>query len=73
MIRPLAALAVLALATGAPLAQEATPAAEPEIVVDPMATLNTTPRQANMLTGFYATQAVIDLCAVAIEPQIAEG
>lgn len=73
MIRPLAALAVLALMSGASVAQEAAPAAAPEIVVDPAATLNTTPKQANMLTGFYATQAVIELCAVVIEPTIAEG
>ena len=73
MIRPLAALAVLALISGASVAQEAAPAAAPEIVVDPAATINTTPKQANMLTGFYATQAVIELCSVAIEPAIAEG
>ncbi len=76
MIRPLAALAVLAFLSGAAAAQEAAPAAAPaapDIVVDPAATLNTTPKQANMLTGFYATQAVIELCAVAIEPNITEG
>jgi hypothetical protein len=73
MIRPFAALAVLALTLGASVAQEAAPAAAPEIVIDPAATLNTSPKQANMLTGFYATQAVIELCAVAIEPKIAEG
>ena len=75
MIRPFAALAVLALTIGAAAAQEAAPAAPaaPDIVVDPAATLNTTPKQANMLTGFYATQAVIEICAVAIEPNIAEG
>ena len=74
MIRPLAALAALALTLGAPLAQEAAaPAAAPEIVIDPAATIDNTPKQANMLTGFYATQAVIELCSVAIEPAIAEG
>ena len=75
MIRLLAASAALALALGAAAAQDAAPAApaQPEIVVDPAATLNTSPKQANMLTGFYATQAVIELCAVAIEPNIAEG
>lgn len=72
MIRPFAALAVLALTLGAAVAQEAAPAAT-DIVIDPAATLNTTPKQANMLTGFYATQAVIELCAVAIEPNILEG
>jgi hypothetical protein len=73
MIRPLAALAVLALISGAATAQEAAPTTAPEIVVDPAASIDTTPKQANMLTGFYATQAVIELCSVAIEPNIAEG
>lgn len=73
MIRPFAALAVLALMSGAAVAQEAAPAPATDVVVDPAATLNTTPKQANMLTGFYATQAVIEICAVAIEPNIAEG
>ena len=73
MIRPLAALAALALTFGASVAQEAAPAAAPEIVVDPAASLNTTPKQANMLTGFYATLAVIEICAVSIEPDIAAG
>ncbi len=73
MIRSFAALAVLALALGAAVAQEAAPATAPEIVIDPAATIDTTPKQANMLTGFYATQAVIELCALQIEPGIAEG
>ena len=75
MIRPLAVFAILALGLGAATAQEATPAqpAAPEIVVDPAASLNTSSKQANMLTGFYATQAVIELCAITIEPGIAEG
>ena len=73
MIRPLAALAALALTFGASVAQEAAPAAAPEIVVDPAASLNTTPKQANMLTGFYATLAVIEICAVSIEPDITAG
>ena len=70
MIRPLAALAVLTLMSGASIAQEAAPSAAPEIVVDPAASLNTSPKQANMLTGFYATLAVIEICAVSIEPDI---
>lgn len=73
MIRPLAALAVLALLTGSAVAQDAAPPAATDIVVDPAASIDTTPKQANMLTGFYATQAVIELCAVPIEPTIAEG
>lgn len=73
MIRPLAAFATLALTLGASVAQEVAPAAAPEIVVDPAASLNTTPKQANMLTGFYATLAVIEICAVSIEPDITVG
>lgn len=73
MIRPLAALALTALLLGPAHAQSPEPAAAPEIVVDPAATFNTSPKQANMLTGFYATQAVIEICGVTIEPGIAEG
>ena len=73
MIRPLAALAVLTLMSGASIAQEAAPAAAPEIVFDPAASLNTSPKQANMLTGFYATLAVIEICAVSVEPDITAG
>ncbi|MCR6670993.1 hypothetical protein [Devosia ginsengisoli] len=73
MIRPLAVFAALALTLGTSAAQEIAPPATPDIVVDPAATLNTTPKQANMLTGFYATLAVIDICAVTIEPDITAG
>jgi hypothetical protein len=70
MIRPLAALALFSLCLAPALAQEAAPA---DIVVDPTATFNNSPRQANMLTGFYATQAVIELCALPIAPDIVAG
>ena len=78
MIRSIAALAVFAALTGAVAAQEAAPAAPavpaaPEIVIDPAAAIDTTPKQANMLTGFYATQAVIEICAVEIEADVAAG
>lgn len=75
MIRPLAALAFLALGLGAATAQEAVPAqpAPADIVVDPAAKLDTTPKQANLLTGLYATKAVIEICAVTIDPKIAAG
>src|SRR5690606_1199979 len=73
MIRPFAAFAILALTLGATTAQEAAPAEAPEIVVDPAASLNTSPKQANMLTGFYATMAVIDICAIVVEPDITAG
>lgn len=78
MIRSIAALAAFALLTGAVAAQEAAPAAATppagqEIVIDPMASVSASPKQANMLTGFYATQAVIEICAVAVEPDVAAG
>lgn len=74
MIRPLATLALFALGLGAAVAQEAAPApAAPVISVNPAATVNPAPKQANMLIGFYATQAVIDICALAIEPGIVAG
>lgn len=75
MIRPLAALAVLAALSLPTVAQEAAPAAPApaDIVVDPAASLNTSPKQANMLTGFYATQAVIEICAITVEPAVLEG
>lgn len=74
MIRPLVALAVLA-GLGMPvLAQDAAPAAPApaDIVVDPKANLNAS-RQTNMLTGFYATLAVIELCELTIEQPVIDG
>ena len=76
MIRSIAALATAALLTGAVVAQEAAPAnptAAPEIVIDPAAQLNTSSKQVNMLTGFYATQAVIELCSLPIDADITAG
>jgi hypothetical protein len=75
MIRPVSLLALLAVLTGPAMAQEAapTPPAPADIVIDPTASFDTTPKQANMLTGFYATQAVIELCAVTLDPIITEG
>ena len=75
MIRPIAALAVMTLLTGTAMAQEAAPAtpAPADIVVDPAANLSPAPKQANMLTGFYATQAVIELCSLEIEQPVLDG
>jgi hypothetical protein len=75
MIRPLAALTFIALALGAASAQDALPAqpATPEIVVDPAAPVNLNSKQANMLTGLYATRAVIEICAVTVEADILSG
>jgi|SRR5215217_6227144 len=74
MIRPFAVLAFLALGLGAANAQDAAPAAAtPGAVVNPTDPLSISPKQANMLTGFYATQAVIELCALSIDPAILAG
>ena len=73
MIRPLAVFAALTLISGTAIAQEVAPAAAPDIVIDPDASLNTSPKQANMLTGFYATLAVIDICTITLEPDITAG
>lgn len=70
MIRSLAVLAALSLSSVAVLAQDATPTQPPaaDITIDPTATVDATPKSANLLTGLYATQATIEICAVAIEP-----
>lgn len=75
MIRPLAALAFLAIGLGAATAQDALPAqpAPSDIVVDPAAPIDTTPKQANLLTGLYATRAVIELCSVTVAENVLAG
>lgn len=73
MIRPFALVAVLLATTTLGFAQEAsttTPAAT-DIQVNPSATVNAMPKQANMLTGIYATQAVIDICTITVPEQVA--
>ncbi|WP_108396824.1 hypothetical protein [Devosia submarina] len=71
MIRPLLALALLASPTIA-LAQQAVPAPS-EVVVDPAAPIDATPKQANLLTGMYATKAVIEICAISFEEGVING
>lgn len=78
MIRSIAALATVALLTSTAMAQETLPADAPvppaaDVTIDPNAAVDTTPKQANMLTGFYATQAVIEICALDIEADVLEG
>jgi hypothetical protein len=75
MIRPLALLGLLAFAVAPAVAQEIVPAqpAPSSIVVDPNAVIDNSSRQANLLTGFYATKATIELCAVVIDPAILAG
>lgn len=74
MIRTFAALTLLALGTVSLAAQEANtpaaPAAPANIVVDPLAPIDTTPKNANLLTGLYATKAVIELCSVTVDPAV---
>ena len=67
------ALSVLALTIGAPLAQEDTPApaTAPTITVDPGAVVDAMPKQGQLLTGLYATQATIELCNITVaEPGV---
>ena len=78
MIRSLAVLAFVAAGLGSVAAQEIAPAAPAapsaaDIVVNPAAVVSNTPKQANMLTGLYATRAVIELCSVTIEPDVLSG
>ena len=76
MTRSLAALAAFALLSSVAVAQEAAPAApaaSADIVVDPAATRPVNPKQTDMLTGFYATQAVIEICAVELEQGVRDG
>lgn len=72
MIRPLAMFAVLAIGLSPALAQEAvlTQPAPEDIVVNPSAPTAQPPKRANMLTGIYATKAVIELCALTIDPKV---
>ena len=78
---PLALVAGLGLGLGAAQAQEATPApttapapdAATSVVIDPAADVSKAPKQNNLLTGFYATQAVIEICALPIDEAVKTG
>ena len=73
MIRPLTLLAVLAMGLSPALAQEAAPAAPATPAVDPAATFAPAPKATNLLTGLYATKAVIELCTLPVDAAILEG
>jgi hypothetical protein len=74
MIRPILALAFLAAGLNFAVAQEATPApAASNVVIDPAAAIDATPKQANLLTGMYATKAVIEICAINFEEGVING
>lgn len=47
-----------------------TPHAPENLTVNPMATLDVTPKHANLLTGMYATKAVIEICNVTVDAGI---
>ena len=78
MIRPIAALVFFAAGLGAATAQDAAPAASPapsasEVIVDPAAPIDATPKQQNLLTGMYATKAVIEICAISLADGVIKG
>lgn len=75
MLRFVAATLLLAAGLGTAAAQDALPAqpTAPEIVIDPAAPISATPKQANLLTGLYATRAVIELCAVTVDAAVLAG
>jgi hypothetical protein len=74
MIRPILALGFLAAGLSVALAQEVAPApATSNVVVDPAAAIDATPKQANLLTGMYATKAVIEICAISFEEGVING
>jgi hypothetical protein len=63
----LALAAFLVAASLAPaFAQDAAPAAAPQITIDPAAAVNQLPRSAQILTGLYATLATLEICAIDI-------
>jgi hypothetical protein len=74
MIRPILALGFLAAGLSVAVAQEVAPApATSNVVVDPAAAIDATPKQANLLTGMYATKAVIEICAISFEEGVING
>lgn len=65
MPRFASAIAFLALGLSAAVAQDQT------ITIDPLAQVNTTSKQGQLLTGLYATQATLEICAIdVIEPGV---
>jgi hypothetical protein len=74
MIRPILALGFVAATLNIAVAQETPSAPAPsDVVVNPAAPINATPKQANLLTGMYATKAVIELCAISLEDGVING
>lgn len=75
MIRPLLAIAFFAAGFGVAAAQEAatTTSAPSNVVVDAAAPIDVTSKQTNLLTGMYATKAVIEICNVTLEQGVTNG
>jgi hypothetical protein len=74
MIRPILALGFVAATLNIAVAQETPSVPAPsDVVVNPAAPINATPKQANLLTGMYATKAVIELCAISLEDGVING
>ena len=78
MIRSLAVLSVLALGLNSALAQDAAPAPlttppPADVVINPAAPISTASKQSDLMTGFFATMAVIDICAIDVPQAIMDG
>ncbi|MGV8831546.1 MAG: hypothetical protein ACOH2N_06180 [Devosia sp.] len=76
MIRSLAVIALLALGLNSAMAQDAAPVPAPapaDIAIEPAASIPATPKQTNLLTGFYATLAVIEICDINIPDDVSAG
>ena len=85
MIRSLAVLATIALGLNATQAQEIVPAAPTpapapvaapaptDIEINPGTPVGVGSKQTNLLTGFYATLAVIDICDVPVSDAVKGG
>lgn len=78
MIRSFAVLAVLALGLNTAMAQDVAPAplappAPADVVIDPAAPIPATSKQNDLMTGFFATMAVIEICAIDVPQAIKDG
>lgn len=70
----LALAALLCAVSFAPVsAQEQTPAATPEITINPSAPIAQLPKSAQLLTGLYATLATLEICAVDVSEPARTG
>jgi len=66
----LAGLVPAAAQQGSPAQATPEEAAAADVVVDPNAALVARPKQADLLTGLYATHAVIEICAVPLDAAV---